>query len=632
MNSRMTISVLLAGLLWGCDSTSTPQVVGTSSETATGVRLYLPSGAPAANARVQVFAVGDTGNLPVAQAFTDAKGVLAFDAPAKGRYNLVIRHPGGTSLLEDSLVSNGTSMPAWSDTLRAAGGVKGRVRVQPKDSPRIAWVHLLGSGIYANVDDSGGFAFGDVAPGRYTIEAVARDSTYTPTFRSARIWSDSTLDLGTIDLVYTGLPLVTGLAASYDTMAGTVTLHWNRSTDARVAAYAVYDGDVNSPYQAETVRTTNDTVLAIRCFASSWTDTTILHRTYRVGAVDHEGRKGSAWEVLKLDLPGPFRTGVLKIEWAKVGNATSFRTGKVDVSMRLDTLAGGLLMVEQLRDSVLGLIDAYALHRSGDGISWSLWMDSASSLSAPKTWAGKLWRIVPHVRDSLLSRNVNASMFGMDSTGPRYDSLYLLTADAGGLWAKVIAMPLPDSVNAASLEIVDGRLCILGWYDTYNPMGTYGISTRSLRYAGSTGDGLAWEAAPVDPASASSTRTGTLQRMEVVSGTSRSWTFGRADSYAYPTGYADNSTWVRSGVAGARETAAPLPEACRSATLIDEGSALLLIGDDCTLQSPASEPFQWKYLSAPGASLGWNHKEAVWNGKLVSINDSGVYLGTIAPR
>jgi hypothetical protein len=631
MNLRRTISVLLAAWLAGCDKASDP-VVGTSSETATGVRLYLPNGAPASGARVQVYAVADTGNVPVAQVFTDAQGLLSFEAPAKGQYNLVIRHPDGTSLLEDSLVSDGRLMPAWSDTLRPDGGVKGRVKVQPKDSPRIAWVHLLGSGIYANVDDSGGFDLTGVAPGRYTVAFLTRDTAYTPTFRSARVWPDSSLDLGTVDLVYTGLPLVTGLVASYDTAEGVLTLKWDRSRDPRVSAYAVYEGRVDAPYLAEAVRTTNDTSLTVRCFAVGSNDTAILHKTFRVGTIDHEGRNGSAWEMLKLDLPGPFRMGTLKVDWVRAGNAPNFRTGKVDHWMRLDTLSGGLLMIEPLRDSVLGLTGAYAVNRSADGNAWSLWMDTLQSLSIPKVWGGKLWRIVPHVRDSLLTRTVNASWYGMDSTGPRYDSLFLMAADAGGAWTRIAARALPDSVNAASLEIVDGKLCLLGWYESYNPMGTYGFSMRSLRFAGSSADGLGWGNAPVDSATASIERVGQLQQMRVVAGPNGSWTFARADYYMSPMPNLDNRTWVRKGVVGSRGNSEALPDACLSASLVDAGDALFLVGDGCTMQSAPSEPFQWRHLQAPVAKMDWSHKEAIWNGKLVSVGGSGVYLGTISPR
>ena len=132
-------SVSCAALLGACDRTSG----GTTDETST-VTFYLPDGAPAAGARVQIYASSDTTRKPRDQVFADQQGRVRLPRLEADYYNLVTRDKSGRAIFQDSLVSDGKRMDFASDTLVETGVVVGRVRVQPQHSPRIVWIALLG--------------------------------------------------------------------------------------------------------------------------------------------------------------------------------------------------------------------------------------------------------------------------------------------------------------------------------------------------------------------------------------------------------------------------------------------------------------------------------------------------------
>jgi len=610
------LPILFAALLWGCDDTST--TAGTSSETTTGVQIFLPNGAPAASARVQIFAVGDTGSLPLSQSFTDSRGQLQVTAPKAGRYNPVIRGDS-LSLLEDSLVSDGTSMSAWSDTLRTPGRVVGRVHVQAFDDPRIAWVYLMGSGLYSNVDDSGKFSFSGVAPGRYTIAFLTtKDSVYTPTFRSAQVLPDSTLDLGTVDLVYTGLPLVTGLSAKYDSFEGTLTLHWNRSMDRRVASWLVYEGVPSSPFLADTVHATPDTTWSKRFFVSggfdsSKFDTTTKHRTLRVAAVDSNGIHGIAWTTLQVDLRSPFLREGKNISWTRLGNLPA----ELGTPIGFDTLGGELL--------AFGVGTGTApLHiwASSDGRQWSPF-DTALPISEeavptgyrtalPVAWNGRLFRLVLHARDSI------RDCYDCGTWRSRFDTALVLARSLAGAWGTVGCLPLDSLPTAVHLVALPDGLRVMeyftGFLQSDELMGD--IKLAHLY------NGASWSLDPSLVAQLS--KTSILRHLS--SSASGIWTRSLRPNLLGR----DAFSWIRSGVAATQGNARSLPNACFDATMLDDGHSIFLIGSGCAATMRLDSTDSWHAIATvPGNTIGGQRGAAFWKGQPVALSDSGLYLGTI---
>lgn len=395
-----TISVLfVAGLLGGCDRT-TASSGGSGDETST-VAFYRPDGKPAVNARVRLYGSGDTGVYPRKEVVTDANGHANIPAPEKGFYNLVVRDTSGKALFQDSLFSDGEAIHATSDTVRPTGVVTGRLKVQPQHSPRIAWVQVLGAGIWVNVDDSGRFRIDRVPAGRFTLAALTRNTDYTPTFATARVKADSTTDVGTIELVYTGLPVVKNLQARFDTLAGLVYLQWDSIALRTSWRYKVY----------------RDEILLGQTIGSRWIDTVSDElpanvvaqgkHTYRVVLADAQ-RDGPQWESITMQVISPFLYQEIKFDWRKM-SSLPWSKGLY----RIDTAGSDLVCWKSLEygsrvpssnasglasDMSTGLIQMWA--SSDSGKTWVKRVDSLPLGALPVRYGSKWWSVRADGRSS----------------------------------------------------------------------------------------------------------------------------------------------------------------------------------------------------------------------------------------
>jgi len=396
------VAIVSLSILNGCDETRA-SIGGAGDETST-VAFYRPDGKPAAGARVMIYGSADTGISPRDQVIADSRGSVDLPVLDKGFYNLVVREDG-TAIFQDSLFSNGERILAASDTLRATGVLVGRLRVQPQHSPRIAWVHLLGAGKYLNVDDSGFFRMEGVPQGKFTMAALTRLSHYTPTFKEVRAVSDSVVDVGGIDLVYTGLPVVKNLQAQFDTLAGLVHLRWDSLSLRETWRYNVY----------------RDDLLVGQTTGHRWIDTVSdeypgnvpgqgVH-TYqvRMASVDSVGPK---WESITMRIISAYLYEEVKIDWEKLTDIP-WNRGKY----RLDTAGTDLVCWQSRFDS----IQYVQFWRSTDsGRVWNLVSDSLRITTFPIRFRGKWWalmrRIQEHPQGSVLMDTVEfiESQDGLD--------------------------------------------------------------------------------------------------------------------------------------------------------------------------------------------------------------------------
>lgn len=210
-------------------------LAGTTDETNTA-RIVGPGGSSAPGAVVQVYRIGDTTRVPVLTAIADEQGRYSLQGIPPGEYNL-IANSGDLALYLDTVpLRPGISR---SDTLGQPGAYRGRVELQPGHNPRTVTVQALGTNLWSNVDSAGNFSFPKIPGGEYTLRLVTTLPDYTPTFSSVRALDDSAVvESAPIELIYTGKPIVRGLLATYDTVAGVVRLQWRR--DPNMMDYVIY--------------------------------------------------------------------------------------------------------------------------------------------------------------------------------------------------------------------------------------------------------------------------------------------------------------------------------------------------------------------------------------------------------
>jgi hypothetical protein len=243
----------------------------------------------------------------------------------------------------------------------------GRVKVQPQDDPRIAWVALLGTGVFVNVDDSGRFAIHGVPEGKYSLMVRADLSQYTSTFAPAPVWRDSTTDLGTIQLVYTGLPVVTGITGTWDSLGGIVHLRWDTAGESKAVGYRIYRGYSNDPASETGVAFVNAGI-------GTWSDTVFQRADsmagkteyvhYQVTAVSMNSWESAKWNSWSDTVRSPDLVARLPASWSLVSSnlPCCWESG---IQPRLDTLPGNLLLVGQASNGTT------TLSITADGRSWN---------------------------------------------------------------------------------------------------------------------------------------------------------------------------------------------------------------------------------------------------------------------
>ena len=622
MNARNG-GYLLATLLVlsACD---TNNVAGTNNETHTKGTLYQANGKVAVGARVRVFAANQdvADSLPVTQTKVDANGQIPLQLK-RGYYSLLADDTTHRAVFIDSIFSDGDMVDIKSDTLRPTGSFIGHVRVQPMHAPAIAWVHLMRTNLFANVDSTGAFRLQGVPAGKMELVALTHLPEYTPTFREAQAISDSTVDLGTIDLVYNGLPLVTGLAATYDTLTGVVTLTWHDTAFARKAGYVVYSSSTVSsfgvssfdlsPLGETTIATFSDTVFGGFGTAHCRYDSAEFDLTYRIGIRSQDLAEGPLWNKVSLHVKSPALAKRWKVDWQTTSNVLA-ENGTV-----LDTLAGGLGLLK--RDDTVA-----TLRIAGkDGVS------SAARFAVPKEleggpifWKGRLWM----ARGYSVSSTVEDNWPSGDSTVKvatwhMFDSTRILSSADGIHWDSTSIATSKDSIDAFELRVSEKGLILVGLYfREYMGAGHQGRSINALEST----TGNFWS-----PLSESrmflASRLYSASIMSVTIETTGAGSAWSVDTYRDFTGRETiTSTWLIPGESvDTTKSALKIP----SDVVLRTTPALLVIGQgkSINLAFPDS-PALWQRISPPEPVKSF----CFWQGKLVVLGETGLHFATITPN
>jgi len=272
---------------------------GTGSESV-GV-VYTRDGAPAAHARIRLFDTAYVpGQAPSAayrdSARADSLGRYAFDSLPAGTYNLFFDKCGALSYragLRVAYDSQGNVLlDTLRDTLNAPGSLAGVIGLLPGDDPRKVTILVLGAGSTFGPDSAGNFSLTPLAAGAYRVRLFPAQDDYA-VFDTTVIIRAGANDVlpDTLRLRYTGLPAVTGLNASYDTLKQLVTLHWDRPDTARVKGFNVYRAVADSMFPATPLN-------AAPVTDTFFVDSNGMQETqylYKVVSVDSTGTKAIAY-------------------------------------------------------------------------------------------------------------------------------------------------------------------------------------------------------------------------------------------------------------------------------------------------------------------------------------------------
>ncbi len=325
MRNPWFVFSVCAAFLLAC--VKTPQQAGTMSETDTAM-IYNPDYTPAVGAVVRFFVATDSTRTIAYQSTTDASGHYSVSGLTKGTYNLLAYSATGLAKVTDNMLAASASLIAYQDsifvftdtiiirpdTLEKPGSITGIIGLQPNHDPRTATVQVLGTDIYSNVDQNGRFTLSPVAKGNYNLRLVTTLPDYTPTYVTISTQGQKKDTLAdTLWLTYTGIPVVTGLTASYDSVSGQVHLSWNKAAYRDFQNYLIYRDAFDSinlstnPIGACTDTFFVDTVFNPRLASDnfSFSDTNDYHFKYRVCIENNSTKRGETYKYVDIVAASP---------------------------------------------------------------------------------------------------------------------------------------------------------------------------------------------------------------------------------------------------------------------------------------------------------------------------------------
>jgi len=212
--------------------------------------IYMPDGkTPAQSASVAVVPVDYIPDQSTSEPFkttTDKNGMYTINRIPKGLYN-IIAEKGTYSCFRDSIYLDSNS-GLKDDTLGASGSLTARILVQPNHNPQSAVIQVLGTtNFFKNVDTSGWFTLPQLAAGSYQLRIIMDKPDYTTTYCDITIRSGKSDTLDTpIELIYTGIPVVSGLKAVYNPLTNVVALSWEKVRYSDFLNFKVYCGTTSS--------------------------------------------------------------------------------------------------------------------------------------------------------------------------------------------------------------------------------------------------------------------------------------------------------------------------------------------------------------------------------------------------
>ena len=490
---RNGLCVLVALVLASCGQ---PARVagGTSDETHTewAARFLQPDGkSAAANAVVQV--VAHNGTTVVASGRTDSLGHAVTAAIPDGLYTVTVSQNGQVVFVDSVPASLGKLVLTSDDTLGPVGTLSGVVAMQPNHNPATVTVNALGTDINANVGSDGAFRLEGLGAGRFRLRFVSTLDHYTPTYVVASAFNGAAAVLpDTVRMIYTGIPVVTGIAVKNDTLTGDQILSWHPAATKDLLDYIVYRDTVDalSPSRKR-YATASDTV---------WRDTAASRGTrvakwkYRVVVETMTGDTGN-WYGYAVGASVPRAVSRLDAgTWSVVGRSSGGALADI----------GGVMT--EMVSGTEGANLVVGVRSSADGL---LWDSSGISLPTKSTgqplqWlvgagAGKIWCLGHSslgdgidVRSSIDGRNwttstladslwpaggTSLSWIGSASkaglAGPDGSALVL----SGGVWAKA-RLPSPVLGANDSLLFTTGggtHLLAVSWTNRSDILQDFGV-------------------------------------------------------------------------------------------------------------------------------------------------------------
>ncbi|MBL8025175.1 MAG: hypothetical protein JNL74_02120 [Fibrobacteres bacterium] len=227
--------------------------------------------------------------------YTNRNGYYFTNNLTNGTWNVLAANSGNSvKAFVDSLLFTGETLAVDTAALNTPGSIRGSVRMQRGDDPRMVSVYVIGALAYSMVDSTGGFSFGSMAKGQYRLRFRAYDPKYAIYDTIVTIASGVNKIIDSPIVMPLRIPTPTGFKLTYDTLKQFVTLQWDAMNPLKVAGYNIYRRQVDSsarklnaiPYKAGTVFVDSTAVQDLR----------YVYSIASVDSLDNEGSIKATWK------------------------------------------------------------------------------------------------------------------------------------------------------------------------------------------------------------------------------------------------------------------------------------------------------------------------------------------------
>lgn len=290
-------------------SCGAPHIAGTVDETDTSICGFVtPAGKPVSGAEVKAFVPNskiDTTITPVRTFITDENGKYDLNELTPGNYT-ILAETDSSVFFEESIIIEEDEKFSRTDTLAEGRKLVIPVKVQEQHLPEIVVAQILGTDIFPDVDANSYLTIENI-PAVTTIPLRLKTNDHSNHYTPKTWYIDvdentpDTLDQ-VLELTYTGIPIVTGISALYDTLKGITTLTWDATEYSRFGAYIITrtrkeSGTIDDTLTAAYTNTYQDTIVNSSLSAGTY--------DYRVHIRDLDFSLGKSNEAVSIDYIDP---------------------------------------------------------------------------------------------------------------------------------------------------------------------------------------------------------------------------------------------------------------------------------------------------------------------------------------
>jgi hypothetical protein len=314
----LTLETAIVMLCVGCGTMD-----GTGSSTQTGItgKIYNDDGTPAKNVIVSIIASGYIPSIsgvgksaPVDSIVTDESGSYVTRWLAPGTYN-VFGKKADRFWYQDSVLIDSTTTTIENDTLREAGSMSGIVRLQPKDDSRTVLILIYGSNMFTYPEDfTGHFSITNLAEGTYHIKVLTTILGYASKDTMITIVPGKNDTLSdTMRLEYSGIPVVTGLVAIWDSLLLKTNVSWSKLDTSIIEGYNIYRGVADSTFNDQPINAamivSNGYTDTFNCAtARTWQDKRYVYRVKSINKNNDIGIYSNADTITASSAYKPVKT------------------------------------------------------------------------------------------------------------------------------------------------------------------------------------------------------------------------------------------------------------------------------------------------------------------------------------